>query len=166
MLCDHTNLYGWLQVLTKPSYADKDGGWDDVDAEEMYRFLGLIIFMGIVKVSSLHKYWSTSSLYHGLWARHFMSRDRFKALLGMLHVTDPAHVDDGDKLRKIRPLLEYIRSKCQDLYQAKVNVAVDERMVKSKGRSGIRQCVFQCVYWATRECDTSWTSLRRCSIGL
>ena len=50
----------------------KDGGWNDVDAEEMYRFLDLIIFMGIVKVSSLHKIlvdiffisWSLGSSLH------------------------------------------------------------------------------------------------------
>ena len=55
----------------------------------MYKFIGLIILMGVVSVLTINRYWSTNSLFHGLWARYFMSRDRFKALLGMLHVSDP-----------------------------------------------------------------------------
>ena len=30
------------------------------------------------------------TLYRELWARSFMSRDRFKALMATLHVVDPA----------------------------------------------------------------------------
>ena len=36
-------------------------------------------------------------------------------------------------------LLEFFKSRCKDLYQSRRNVAVDERMVKSRHRSGIRQ---------------------------
>ena len=163
MICDNTNVYGWLNILQKTSYADAAGGWTDVTAEEMNRFIGLIIFMGIVKVSSIQHYWSTSTLYHGLWARHFMPRNRFKALLGMLHVTDPGLPDDGDKLRKIRPLLNHIRTRCQKLYQADMNVSLDERMVKSKGRSGMRQFIrnkpvrFGFKLWVMAESSTGYT---------
>jgi hypothetical protein len=46
-------------------------------------------------------YWSTKTLYHGLWARSIMSRDRFKALLAMLHVVEPCTDNEQDKLRKV-----------------------------------------------------------------
>ena len=54
--------------------------------------------------------------------------------MGMLHVVDPATEDEHDKLRKVRSLLNVFKEKCKSLYQPFQNVAVDERMVKSKHR--------------------------------
>ena len=59
----------------------------------------------------------------------------------MLHVVDPTTEDEHDKLRKVRSLLNVFKEKCKSLYQPFQNVAVDERMVKSKHRSGIRQYI-------------------------
>ena len=66
----------------------------------MKRLIALILYMGQVTVSSFERYWSTKTLYHGLWARQITSRDRFKALM---HVVDP--VAPGDKLRQVRAFL-------------------------------------------------------------
>ena len=52
---------------------------------------------------------------------------------------------------------------CQEYYQADVHVSVDERMVKSKGRSGIRQFVankptrFGFKVWVLAESGTGYT---------
>jgi len=59
----------------------------------------------------------------------------------MLHVVDPDEEDEEDKLRKVSGFLQFLKQKCKDLYQPFQHVAVDERMVKSKHRSGIRQCI-------------------------
>ncbi|XP_015754181.1 PREDICTED: piggyBac transposable element-derived protein 4-like [Acropora digitifera] len=59
--------------------------------------------------------------------------------MAMLHVVDPANEPDGDKLRNINSLLEFFKGRCKDLYQPRQNVAVDERIVKSRHRSGMRQ---------------------------
>ena len=37
--------------------------------------------------------------------------------------------------------MNYFKSRCLDLYQPRQNLAVDERMVKSRHRSGIRQFI-------------------------
>jgi len=68
-----------------------------------------------------------------------MTRNRLKALMAMLHVVDPGSEVEGDKLRKINPLIYFFKNKYQEFYQPRQNVAVDERMVKSRHRSGIRQ---------------------------
>ena len=68
-----------------------------------------------------------------------MSRDRFKALFGMLHVVDPGSEEKENKLGKISPFKTGLKEKCQALFQPYQQVAVDERIVKSKCRSGIRQ---------------------------
>ena len=56
----------------------------------------------------------------------------------MLHVSALVS-DKDDKLGKIRPLYDHMKSVCKSLYQPHENIAVDERMVKSKGRSGLCQ---------------------------
>jgi len=70
-----------------------------------------------------------------------LSRTRFFAILGMLHVVDPATETPGDKLRKVESFVSYFKTRCSELYQPKQHVAIDERMVKSRHRSGIRQYI-------------------------
>ena len=80
----------------------------------------------------------------------------------MLHICDPTCEGTG-KLRKLSPLLSYIRGRCTELYQATVIVSVDERMVRSKGRSGIRQFIankpvrFGFKLWVLAESDSGYT---------
>jgi hypothetical protein len=140
-ICCHTNSYAWQTIENKPYYGDKHGAWKETTPAEIAKLIALILYFGLVQVSSFHRYWSTKTLYHGLWARGIMSRDRFKALMGMLHVVDPGAEDGNDKLRKVRAFLEKFKDKCKTLYQPYQNVAVDERMVKSKHHSGIRQYI-------------------------
>jgi len=61
--------------------------------------------------------------------------------MAMLHVVDPDEEDEEDKLRKVSSFLDFFKQKCKDLYQPFQGVAVDERMVKSKHQSGIRQYI-------------------------
>ena len=90
---------------------------------------------------TFHRYWSTKSLYNGLWAREFMGRDRFKALMAMLHIVDPLAENEKEKLSKISTFADSFKEQCKSIYQPTQHVAVDERLVKSKHRSGIRQFI-------------------------
>lgn len=85
-ICLHTNSYGWATVAEKSYYGDKEGAWKETNPDEIEKLIALILYCGLVKVSSFHRYWSTQSLHHSLWARSIMLRERFKALIGMLHV--------------------------------------------------------------------------------
>ena len=140
-ICEHTNSYGWLTIGEKQYYGDMHGAWKETTPEEIEKLIALILYCGLVEVGSIDRYWSIESIYHGLWARRFMSRDRFKALMSMLHVVDPATEDEQDKLRKLTSFLQFFKEKCKSLYQPFQQVAIDERMVQSKHRSGIRQYI-------------------------
>ena len=61
--------------------------------------------------------------------------------MAILHVVDPATEAPGDKLRKVESLIDYFKSRCLSLYQPRQNLAIDERLVKSRHRSGIRQYI-------------------------
>jgi len=72
-ICTHTNSYGWGAIGDKPYYGDKEGAWVETSPEEIEKLIALILYCGLVHVSSFHRYWSTKTLYHGLWARRIMS---------------------------------------------------------------------------------------------
>ena len=59
--------------------------------------------------------------------------------MAFLHVADPQAEAPGEKLRKVEEFITSFRERCRLLYQPSQNLAIDERMVKSKHRSGIRQ---------------------------
>jgi hypothetical protein len=59
--------------------------------------------------------------------------------MAFLHVVDPADEQPGDKLCKVEEFFAAFKERCRMSYQPSQNIAVDECMVKSKHRSGIRQ---------------------------
>ena len=139
-LVDHTNSYAYIQIAggTHTTYTKSDGSWQETTPDEMKRLIAVLIYFGLVRVeTNIHRYWSIKTLYNGLWARAIISRIRYKALMGFLHVVDPTSEVPGNKLRKVESFLNYFKERCKRLYQPKQNMAVDERMVKSRHHSGI-----------------------------
>ena len=61
--------------------------------------------------------------------------------MAFLHVVDPVTEDPSNKLCKVESFVASFRARCQQLFQPSQNIAVDERMVKSRNRSGIRQFI-------------------------
>ncbi|KAH8028948.1 hypothetical protein HPB51_020875 [Rhipicephalus microplus] len=76
-ICVNTNKYAWTQILKKQSYAEADGSWKEVTAAEMMKFIGLLIYMGIVELPRLHLHWSRGSLFPGFIPPKIMSGTRF-----------------------------------------------------------------------------------------
>ena len=143
-ICVNTNSYANEHIFqgTHQTYAKSDGSWQDVTPDEIRKLIGLLIYFGLVKVvGNVEKYWSKKSLYNGLWARAIMPRLRFKALMALLHVVDPATEVPADTLHSVESFVNYFKIRCRELYQPRQNVAIDERMVKSRHRSGIRQYI-------------------------
>ena len=140
MICSFTNKYAYAHIGSNKSYQTVSGDWVEVTPIEFKKFLACLIFMGIVDLKRQDLYWSTESLYSGSWARRLIhSRTRFRALMAFFRGNDPDAEDQKDKLRQVRYMYDYIRSKCKYLFQCYGEVAVDERIVQSKHRSGIRQ---------------------------
>ncbi|KAK9681267.1 Transposase IS4 [Popillia japonica] len=89
-IVDQTNLYG-TQCLTSKADIPKTSRWhkwQPTDNIEIRRFIGLIGYMGLVKMPSIENYWSSSLLYRNGVARNTMSRNRFQLLLHALHFDD------------------------------------------------------------------------------
>ena len=80
------------------SYCQHDGSWKDITRDEINRLIALLMYMGLAKIGVTDKYWSTKSLYNGLWAAAIMPRIRFKALMALLQTP-------GDKDARLNHLL-------------------------------------------------------------
>jgi hypothetical protein len=137
-LCQFTNENAAAVGPSKPSMFKN---WKNLESDEFNRFIGLLMYMGLVQAPNVTFYWCNKSLCNGLWARSFMQHFRFLQIMCFLKVSDRKTEKAGDKLCKVRFLFDIIRRKCMKLYQPDMNISIDERMVKNKGRYSFRQYI-------------------------
>lgn len=104
----------------------------------MYIFRALIMLMGIIKKPALNMYWSRDPLIQTVIFSQCMSLVRFQNILASLHFT---HDDDNisDKLKKIRPVSDYLINKFQTIYRPSENICIDESLMQWHGRLSFKQ---------------------------
>ncbi|XP_047670605.1 piggyBac transposable element-derived protein 4-like [Tachysurus fulvidraco] len=119
-----------------------------VTLAEMKSYLAMIIYMGLVKTPGIRDYWRKSELYAFSFPSSVISGRRFKAISRVLHLSDPGEdaannskrgTAGYDRLCKIKPLYHKFRKMCMEHYHPHQCIAIDERIVASKARSGFRQ---------------------------
>lgn len=133
----HTNLYAVQQ-------SGGNHGFIPTDNKEIKVFLGINLLMGIKRLPSYRDYWSSNPLLRDEYISSAMSRDRFSWFLSNFHINDnstqPRRNDPNyDKLYKLRPLLDTLSQTFLLSLKPHENQAVDESMIRFKGRSSIRQ---------------------------
>ena len=118
--------------------------WTPLVASELLAFIGIVIYMGVVKLPSRDMYWDTRRALGVQAIKNCMTRDRFSMIARCLHFerydpNAPKRGEDGyDKIICIRRVLEMFRSACMSNWRLGQCVAVDEAMIKMKGLSPLR----------------------------
>ena len=107
---------------------------------ELKAWLGLLIGMGIKQLPQVSHYWSKEWVLGVPAFASVMTRDRFLVILRYLHFSDnskmPARGQPGfDKLYKVRPLLDALKTRFKQQYSPHYIQAVDEAMIAYKGRN-------------------------------
>ena len=133
-LVTETNRYYDQQHHANPPHRP----WEPVTVDVMKAFIGLTLSMGIMKLPSRHDYWRKKKFIFATNFSDIMSRDRFDMIWRYLHLQDNS-VPDQDPLRKLRWFITCLVNKFKSVYVPNEHVAVDESMVKFKGRLGFRQ---------------------------
>ena len=126
-----TNRYAEQQVQTqKLTKRSKPHQWRPTTDEEMFTFLGIILEMGLLQMPEIDNYWSKSKLFGSEVIRNTMSRDRFELLLKCFHSSNnqEAHADQ-DRLFKLRPLLDLLRTRFNSIDVPGSVISIDETMV-------------------------------------
>ena len=101
---------------------------------ELWGFIALILNMGIIQLPDIESYWKTSWVCQVPFFRDILPRDRFQEIFWMLHVGTPGVT--ARKIDKIKPLLDILLPRFQELYRPSQNLAIDETMVGFRGRFG------------------------------
>ena len=120
------------QKLTKRS---KTLPWWPTTNEEMFRYRGIILEMGLVQMLEIDYYWSKSKLCGSEVTQNTISRDWFELLLKYFHFSNnqEAHADH-DRFFKLRVLSDSLRTKFKSVYVPGSVIYIDETIVLWKER--------------------------------
>ena len=116
-------------------------GWPatwQTSAQELWLFIAVHIYMGIVCLPRAHMYWEDS------WRQSFVidsfSRQRFTELLRFFHVAPPTPADTRHTvIDKVSTLLTACQQSFSSCYLPTQHLAFDEAMVGYKGRDRMKQ---------------------------
>ncbi|CAM4735286.1 unnamed protein product [Leuciscus chuanchicus] len=142
-LCHNTNAQAARALAKGRKYS-----WTDVSVDELYRYIGLVFYMALVKMSSIADYWRQDSLFSVPFPATVMSRDRYHTISWNLHISHPEADKENDKKRgtaehdqlfRVRPLMDTIRLACKTFYHPRRNLAVKERLVACRANAGMRR---------------------------
>ncbi|XP_014663289.1 PREDICTED: piggyBac transposable element-derived protein 4-like [Priapulus caudatus] len=110
----------------------------------MKAFIGLVLAMAIHKLPQINNYWSSNWVLNVPQFCQVFTTKRFWALWSNIHLVNnetalPRDHADHDRLFKVRPILNILTRTFEDNYSPGQCVAVDESMVRFKGRSSLKQ---------------------------
>nr|XP_020481108.1 piggyBac transposable element-derived protein 4-like [Monopterus albus] len=138
----NTNRYGAKR------HEGRNNNWRKVSLQELCSYLALVIYMGLVKCTALTDYWRTSQLYKLPLPASLMSLRRFLGITAALHLSDPKVDAENEQKRgtaafdglcKIKPIYPQIVEACKTHFHPTQSITVDERMVTSRVRSGLKR---------------------------
>ncbi|XP_055918628.1 piggyBac transposable element-derived protein 4-like [Eupeodes corollae] len=112
--------------------------WDDTNVPEIRKFLGLVIYIAIIKYPAISLYWKTNQFYKNNFVPHVMSRNRFQLLLKCIHFAGNATIE-GNRLEKVKYLLDILEKNFVSARIPGEILAVDESMIPWRGRLQFRQ---------------------------
>ena len=143
----NTNRYANLHRLQVAQERARE--WTDLLVEELYVFLGVIIYMGVHKEPDIKTYWNTDFNMGPLHTiSNHISLCRFEQIKRYCHVSCP----DSDESKgyhlssnkiwwyKLEPLASSIQASSQRYYSPSSEVSIDELMVR---------CFSRCVRLST-----------------
>lgn len=108
------------------------------NAAEIKVFMGIIIIMSYNVLPSMANYWSKNASMGNQFIKDVMSRDRFLFLHSKIYFNTPEKTDES-KTFYIDEVVSCFKYTFQKAYSDSSHQAIDESMVKFKGRSSLKQ---------------------------
>ena len=109
----------------------------------MKAWISIYLNMWLITKPNINCYWSTDPVLSFPIFPSVMFWTRFLQILRYLHLADnscaPLHDSaDYNKLYKIRPFLDLVIARFQEVYTPERQLAIDETLIKFKGKIHFR----------------------------
>ena len=111
-------------------------GWNDVTADELRCFFGILMVSGYNQLPGRKMYWEESPDVHNTIISEAMRRNRFLDLLRYVHFCDNNNLDGNDKCSKVRPISNMVVERFQKYAYLTHFINFDESMVEYYDESG------------------------------
>ena len=126
----------------KPPKGSNKPRWEPTSIAELYRFIAVLIHMGLKRQPTLRSYWSQEPRYSDSFVKNCFSRQRFEDLKAALHIVNPYSlskeelkaVQKKDAFWRMAPLLSHLNAKFQSYFTCFQDIDVDEMCIGFKGR--------------------------------
>jgi len=119
--------------------------WSPVTEAEGWRFLAVLTYINVVRMSRLDSYWNTDMFFASLFVKTVMKEYRFKEIkrftrmykISLMAESGLSHADmkKRDPIYKMRPMMELLLKSFRLHRVPRQHLALDEQMVKFKVRS-------------------------------
>ncbi|XP_043064548.1 piggyBac transposable element-derived protein 3-like, partial [Drosophila ficusphila] len=128
--------------LETNKYAFQDKGVElKCEVWELRRYIGILLYLGVVKIPTTRMAWTNNFKLSAV--SDALPRNRFEKIKSNFHINDnlkqPGKGEDNyDKLYKIRPLLNKLKEKFNEISQEEYQ-SCDEQMISFKGHHSLKQ---------------------------
>ena len=141
-IIQNTNEYG-LRRFSTPS-----NPWIDLTLEDMFSYMSLVVYMGVVKCNKFTDYWRGGKLYNLLFPRRVMTGKKFFMITRSLHLSsfevdavneEKKGTEAFDCLSKIKPLYDEMRDACRRNFHPGQEISINDQMLAPKAHIGPKQ---------------------------
>jgi hypothetical protein len=141
LITTHTNQYAAMQRLHKNQERQRE--WNNLIADELYVFIGALIYMGVHHEPNISMYWNTDKNKGPIHAiSQHLSLRRYEQIKRFCHISDSERDSrEGFNLPtnkkwwyKLEPLASRLQASFQVYYAPSSEVSIDEIMVRCFGR--------------------------------
>ena len=115
--------------------------WIPTCRSEVRKFLGIVMYMELVKKPELHLYWSRKDIYFNSFVPKCITRDRFQLLLKFLQFSDSLPRFEDDRLYKLQSLLDRLVLNYQTLCDPGSTLVIDEYVIPYGGKRTVKQLI-------------------------
>lgn len=113
----------------------------NITPNEIKTFIAILILSGYNPLPNKRLYWDNQDDTRNILVVNSMRRNRFEQILRFLHCKDNTQIDNRNKMWKIQPLIDKIKSKCLQYFEPEQNLSYDESMVKYYGKHSCKQFI-------------------------
>ena len=113
----------------------------EINNDDLYAYLALKIYMGILKLPKKEMYWSSSILYHNNFISSLMPKCYFKFIESSLHfveINEEENVKKKDPRYKLGKILDLLNEKFNKYYILEQQITIDETIVNFKGTNSMK----------------------------